>query len=93
MHSNREDRQVLILFFNALKTRVGDLFPAWFMSDMAEQYYTAWVSSFQNRPHKLLCSWHIDIGTLMLRHSIEYLSTSTSKAALTRGWINVCMFY
>ena len=37
--SNREDQLLLINFFKALRKRVGDLSPAWFMSDLAEQYY------------------------------------------------------
>ena len=32
----------------------------WFMSDMAEQYYLAWVSLFDSTPGKLLCTWHVD---------------------------------
>ena len=54
--SNREDQLLLINFFNALKLRVGDISPAWFMSDLAEQYYTAWVASFNNKPNKLVCT-------------------------------------
>ena len=30
------------------------------MSDLAEQFYTAWVASFGNRPRKLVCTWHVD---------------------------------
>ena len=29
------------------------------MSDMADQYYLAWVSVFDNTPRKL-CTWHVD---------------------------------
>ena len=58
--SNREDQLLLMNFFKALKTRVGNLSPAWFMSDLAEQYYNAWVASFHNRPRKLVCAWHLD---------------------------------
>ena len=39
---------------------MGDLSPAWFMSDLAEQYFNAWVASFNNRPRKLVCTWHLD---------------------------------
>ena len=58
--SNREDQLLFINFFKALRTRVGNLSPAWFMSDLAEQYYNAWVESFHNRPRKLVCTWHLD---------------------------------
>ena len=58
--SNREDQLLLITFFTALQKRVGDVSPAWLMSDLAEQFYTAWVASFGNTPHKLVCTWHLD---------------------------------
>ena len=44
--SNREDQIVLSCFFDAIKDSVGDLAPAWFMSDLAEQFYNAWVATF-----------------------------------------------
>ena len=47
-------------FFKALKQQVGTLVPKWFMSDLAEQFYNAWVATFGNRPHKLVCTWHVD---------------------------------
>lgn len=48
-------------FFKALKNKVGELSPAWFMSDLAEQFYTAWVAIFRKKnPHKLVCAWHVD---------------------------------
>lgn len=50
--SNREDQLLLVHFFNALKQQVGIVSPAWFMSDLAEQYYTAWVTSFRSKPKK-----------------------------------------
>ena len=58
--SNREDPLVLRNFFEALKTRIGTIHPKWFMSDDAEQFYSAWVGVFGGHPHKLLCAWHID---------------------------------
>lgn len=58
--SNREDKLLLINFYKALKQKVGELTPVWFMSDLAEQFYTAWVSIFNKRPRKLLCIWHLD---------------------------------
>ncbi len=44
--SNREDQLVLTHFFDAIKDRVGVLTPKWFMSDLAEQFYNAWTSTF-----------------------------------------------
>lgn len=42
--------------------RVGSLNTKVFMSDLAEQYYKAWVETFESEspPKKLLCTWHID---------------------------------
>ena len=57
--SNREDQLLLINFFQVLKQRVGNLSPRWFMSDLAEQFYTAWVPTFDNLPNKLVCTWHL----------------------------------
>ena len=34
--------------------------PAWFMSDDAEQFYTAWIAVFGPGPKNILCTWHID---------------------------------
>ena len=58
--SNREDGLLLINFFNAIKHRVGEISPAWFMSDLAEQFYTAWIAVFSHKPQKLVCTWHLD---------------------------------
>ena len=41
--TNKEDRAVLIEFLSSVRTRCGMVQPLWFMSDMAEQYYLAWV--------------------------------------------------
>ena len=51
---------VLIEFLSSVRTRCGMVRPLWFMSDMAEQYYLAWVSVFDSTPRKLLCTWHVD---------------------------------
>ena len=58
--TNREDRAILIEFFASVRTKCGMVRPCWFMSDMAEQYYLAWVSAFDSTPKKLLCTWHVD---------------------------------
>ncbi len=61
MLSNREDSMVLIEFFKVIKQRVGSLSPSWFMSDDAEQFFTAWRAVFgDNETKKLLCAWHVD---------------------------------
>ena len=58
--TNKEDRVLLIEFFASVRTKCGMVRPLWFMSDMAEQYYLAWVSVFDSTPRKLLCTWHVD---------------------------------
>ena len=57
--SNREDVTLLVQFLKAVHTKVGDIQPAYFMSDCAEQYYNAWHSVF-GATTKLLCIWHVD---------------------------------
>ena len=57
--SNREDATLLVQFLKAVHTKVGDIQPAYFMSDCAEQYYNAWHSVF-GATTKLLCIWHVD---------------------------------
>ena len=57
--SNREDQFVLLNFFQASKSKAGTVSPRWFMSDLAEQFYNAWVATF-NTSHKLVCTWHVD---------------------------------
>ena len=41
------------------------------MSDLAEQFYTAWVATFANSPTKLVCVWHVDRAW---RENIRHLS-------------------
>ena len=61
MVSNREDVHVLTEFLKAIKQRTGNISPQWFMTDDAQQYYTAWIAIFgSNSTNKLLCAWHID---------------------------------
>ena len=74
--SNRED---LINFFNALKKRVETLYPKWFMTDLAEQFYNAWVSTFGNKPRKLVCTWHVDRAW---REKLKQLRNSELEATL-----------
>ena len=61
MISNRQDTLILVEFFKAVKERTGAISPQWFMSDDAEQFFTAWRAVFgDNQTKKLLCTWHID---------------------------------
>lgn len=58
--ANKEDGVLLNIFFSCLKAKTGSFSPKWFMSDMAEQYYSAWIATFGGSPNKLLCVWHVD---------------------------------
>lgn len=58
--SNKESADVLRVFFTSIKERCGDVKTEIFMSDDAEAYHNAWVSSFPRPEKKLLCSWHVD---------------------------------
>ena len=58
--SNKEDHILLTNFFRHIRTNSGNITPNWFMSDDADQYYTAWTAVFGNQPQKLLCTWHVD---------------------------------
>jgi hypothetical protein len=58
--ANREDKTLLVNFFSHLKLQAGNICPQWFMSDDAEQYYSAWIATFEGKPNKILCNWHVD---------------------------------
>ena len=58
--ANKEDGVLLQVFFSHLKANTGIFSPKWLMSDMAEQYYSTWISVFGGSPNKLLCAWHVD---------------------------------
>lgn len=58
--SNHEDFTTLVSFFREIKKNCGEITSAFVMTDMAEQYYNAWVGVMGNRPAKLLCTWHVD---------------------------------
>ena len=57
---NREDKHALVNFLNKVKENTGLVTPAYFMSDDAEQFFTAWTEVFGLCPNKLLCTWHVD---------------------------------
>lgn len=58
--SNHENLSTLLVFLYAVKAQNGDINPTIFMSDDAEQFYTAWCTVFGGNTKKLLCAWHID---------------------------------
>ena len=58
--TSNEDASTLVQFLKPLHERVRDIKPDLFMSDDAEQYYTAWCGGFGIGAKKLLCTWHVD---------------------------------
>ena len=43
MVSNKEEKLMIICFLQAIRKKSGVIHPHWFMSDDAEQYYSAWT--------------------------------------------------
>ncbi|XP_050065717.1 uncharacterized protein LOC126554715, partial [Aphis gossypii] len=58
--SNRSDERIFQLFFDVVKSKVGQIQSIVFMSDDAPAFYNAWVNVMGPATHKLLCTWHID---------------------------------
>ena len=58
--STREDEAIVTTFFQHIKQKVGLMSPSWIMTDDAEQFYNAWITTFNTYPQKLLCTWHVD---------------------------------
>lgn len=60
--SNHEDFTAMVIFFQEIKKSCGIIESKYFMSDMANQFYNAWVAVMDSctRPKKLLCTWHVD---------------------------------
>ena len=61
MVSNKEDCLVVIDFLQTVGERCGVLNTKWFMSDDAEQFFTAWRATFGDQKTQK-CAWHIDRG-------------------------------
>ena len=61
MVSNKEEKLMIICFLQAIRKKSGVIHPHWFMSDDAEQYYSAWTYVFGiGGTKKVLCAWHVD---------------------------------
>lgn len=58
--SNDEDFTHMCIFYKMVKKNCGLLTPSWLMSDLASQFYNAWVGVMGGRPARLLCTWHVD---------------------------------
>lgn len=59
--SSHEDFTTMTIFFKEIKKTCGVVNANFFMSDMAPQFYNAWVAVMGDpRPIKLICTWHVD---------------------------------
>lgn len=53
------DTSTLARFFQAVKANIGELYPTWLMSDIADQFHITWVATFMHTPKHILCTCHI----------------------------------
>ena len=58
--SNHEDFTHMCVFFEMVKRNCGILTPRWLMSDLANQFFNAWVGVMGGKPKRLFCTWHVD---------------------------------
>ena len=58
--SNHEDRSFMRKFFEKVKASCCPISPAWFMSDLATQYYNTFSAVNQCQPKRLFCTWYVD---------------------------------
>ena len=79
---------VLIEFLSSVRTRCGMVCPRWFVSDMAEQYYLAWVSVFDSTSRKFLCTWHVDRAW---RGALQQHVTGVDKQAAVYSKLSVLL--
>ena len=56
--SNREDHPLLLIFYKAIKSKVGVLTPKWFMSDLAEQFFSIGYQPSELVIHPIDCCAH-----------------------------------
>ena len=59
MFTNRTDEQLMTLFFEKIKRKVGNIMPNVFMSDMAESFYNGWHKVMGEPKKRLFCTWHV----------------------------------
>ena len=97
--TNREDTTFLVQYFKALRNQVEQISCSTFMSDCADQFFTAWISVFgKNATKRLLCRWHVDRAwckalnkhvaaedeKIALYHQLCVLMEETEEAAFAR---------
>ena len=57
---NKEDFTTLKLFCQKIKNVTGDISPAWFMTDIAQQHYNAFCAVFNCESIQLYCTGRVD---------------------------------
>ena len=56
-----QDFTHVCVFFKMIRRNCGQLSPKWFMTDIAPQFYNAWVAiNNGSRSQQLYCTWHVD---------------------------------
>lgn len=58
--SNHEDFTHMCVFLEMVRKNSGVLSPHWLMSDLASQFYNAWLAIMGGSPKRLYCTWHVD---------------------------------
>lgn len=58
--SNRYDTEVMRIFFQCIKEKVGMIYPKVFMSDLAKSACNAWNMEMGQPSKKLYCTWHVE---------------------------------
>ncbi|KAL3284809.1 hypothetical protein HHI36_018948 [Cryptolaemus montrouzieri] len=59
--TNRVDENVLCLFYSCIKAKLGvTIEPKVFMSDVNEDFYSAWLNIMKPPEFRFFCSWHVN---------------------------------
>ena len=58
--SNHEDFTHMCIFYRMITRNCGVLTSWWIMSDLASQFYNAWLGAMGGKPVRLFCTWHVD---------------------------------
>ena len=77
--SSHETEEFMAVFFTKVRENAGVTKPMWFMSDMAEQFYTAFARVNECQPKQLFCTWHVDRAWRKELH-LKVPDTTISKA-------------
>ncbi|XP_054284915.1 uncharacterized protein LOC129001588 [Macrosteles quadrilineatus] len=59
MISNRQDEDVMKIFFNEIKKSTGEVKTRVFMSDMDNTFFNAWKKTMDISTKHLYCTWHV----------------------------------